>query len=204
MEKRLLKDETGFTLIELMVVVAIIGVLSAIAVPNFKKYQAKAKQSEAKIQLAAVYASEVGSMADYDAFATCLLGIGYEWPQRGYYIIGFDVSEIAAVTATGRMPGANCSSDEVGGYTLVPQTAHLKAGRSTVTGPADLDDLTIASGEATYIPVEADSFTAAAAGNIASTLTDKWTIDTTKKLYNEVVGYQFLNKSLALKARDLF
>ena len=208
MEKRLLKDETGFTLIELMVVVAIIGVLSAIAVPNFKKYQAKAKQSEAKIQLAAVYASEVGSMADYDAFATCLLGIGYEWPQRGYYIIGFDVSQIAAVTATGRMPGANCSSDEVGGYTLVPQTAHLKAGRVTgVTTDIDLQGLTVAdelNTSGNYIGEEADSFTAAAAGNIASTLRDRWTIDTTKKLYNEEVGYQFLNKSLALKARDFF
>ena len=50
--------EAGFTLVELMIVVAIIGVLSAVAVPNFKKYQAKAKTSEAKIQLAAAYTAE--------------------------------------------------------------------------------------------------------------------------------------------------
>ena len=76
MSKKLLRDESGFTLIELMVVVAIIGVLSAIAVPNFKKYQAKAKQSEAKIQLAAMYTTEVGSMADYDSYATCIIVLG--------------------------------------------------------------------------------------------------------------------------------
>jgi len=40
-----LKRQDGFTLVELMVVVAIIGLLSAVAVPNFKKYQAKAKTS---------------------------------------------------------------------------------------------------------------------------------------------------------------
>jgi type IV pilus assembly protein PilA len=54
--RRLFKSaQEGFTLVELMVVVAIIGVLSAVAVPNFKKYQAKSKSSEAKLQLSAAY-----------------------------------------------------------------------------------------------------------------------------------------------------
>jgi len=203
MEKRLLKDETGFTLIELMVVVAIIGVLSAIAVPNFKKYQAKAKQSEAKIQLAAVYASEVGAMADYDAFATCLLGIGYEWPQRGYYIIGFDASETLAITADGRMSDANCNDDDIavgpdanttkgGGHFLAP-VVQLKSGNPVATVAANLNgtDSAWPAGQmpAPFIEPEADAFTASAAGNIASTLVDVWSIDTTKKLTNQHVGY---------------
>jgi type IV pilus assembly protein PilA len=53
-----LKHQKGFTLVELMVVVAIIGLLSAVAVPNFKKYQAKAKISEAKLQLSALYTAQ--------------------------------------------------------------------------------------------------------------------------------------------------
>lgn len=171
MKKWLLQSERGFTLIELMVVVAIIGVLSAIAVPNFKKYQAKAKQSEAKIQLAAVYSVEVGSMADYDSYATCLEKLGYDISPRGYYLIGFTTSEVAAVAE--RYP--DCAA-----ATVIPPTIHLKSG---TTVPA------VGQMPVTALPAVGTSFIAGAVGNISGDKYDTWTIDEKKALKNVVPGY---------------
>jgi type IV pilus assembly protein PilA len=53
------RKQEGFTLIELMIVVAIIGILAAIAIPNFLTYQMKSRQSEAKTNLQAIKTSEV-------------------------------------------------------------------------------------------------------------------------------------------------
>lgn len=103
-----LNNESGFTLVELMIVVAIIGVLSAVAVPNFKKYQAKAKTSEAKVQLAAAYTALQAFYGDFGAYSTCLAYMGFdpgnEWNSR-YYGVGFGATTntitIAGDTSTG-------------------------------------------------------------------------------------------------------
>jgi type IV pilus assembly protein PilA len=69
-----LKGQKGFTLIELMIVVAIIGILAAIAIPNFLTYQMKSRQSEAKTNLQAIKTSEVAFQAE----RSCYVGIRQE------------------------------------------------------------------------------------------------------------------------------
>lgn len=97
-----LKRQDGFTLVELMVVVAIIGLLSAVAIPNFKKYQAKSKMSEAKLQLAAVYTAETSFYSDYNMYAQCLVYMGFdpgpEYLNR-YYAVGFTTAVAANASA---------------------------------------------------------------------------------------------------------
>lgn len=58
----------GFTLIELMIVVAIIGILAAIAIPNFLKFQLKAKSTEGKTNLAAIRTAEEGYMSEFGQY----------------------------------------------------------------------------------------------------------------------------------------
>ena len=62
------KGKKGFTLIELMIVVAIIGILAAIAIPNFLRFQAKSKQSEAKGNLGGIFTAEVAYQGERNFF----------------------------------------------------------------------------------------------------------------------------------------
>jgi len=62
------KGKKGFTLIELMIVVAIIGILAAIAIPNFLRFQAKSKQSEAKGNLGGIFTAQASYQGEKNYF----------------------------------------------------------------------------------------------------------------------------------------
>src|SRR5256885_499877 len=73
--------QKGFTLVELMIVVAIIAILASIAIPNFLKFQARAKQSEAKANLKAIFTAQKAFFQEKDRFSTMTGEVGFE-PER--------------------------------------------------------------------------------------------------------------------------
>jgi prepilin-type N-terminal cleavage/methylation domain-containing protein len=62
------REKAGFTLVELMMVVALVGVLSAIAIPNFMTYQARTRRSEGYVNLASIARSQKSYFAEKDTF----------------------------------------------------------------------------------------------------------------------------------------
>ncbi len=97
------RPKRGFSLIELMIVVTIIGVLASIALPNFIKFQARAKQSEAKANLRAAYSAEKSYFQEKDEFSSCIHKIGFnlERGNRYKYEFGSTLRTLEASCTTG-------------------------------------------------------------------------------------------------------
>ena len=97
-----LQGHKGFTLIELMIVVAIIGILAAIAIPNFLQYQMKSRQSEAKTNLQAIKTSEVSFQAERGCYVG-IQGEGVITPAGGTKVTPWTwgIGNAATVPAVG-------------------------------------------------------------------------------------------------------
>ncbi len=81
----------GFTLVELMIVVAIIAFLAMVSVPSFTGFLAKAKRSEAYMNLHAMYAAQKAYWAEHGRYSETLFGQnGVGWKPEGYHGGGSD------------------------------------------------------------------------------------------------------------------
>lgn len=86
----------GFTIIELMIVIAIIAFLSMVAVPTFSKFLAKAKRAEAYMNLSSIYAAQKAYWAEHGKYSDVLSGEGgIGWQPEGNinYSYGFPGSQ---------------------------------------------------------------------------------------------------------------
>jgi type IV pilus assembly protein PilA len=142
-----LKGQKGFTLIELMIVVAIIGILAAIAIPNFLRYQAKSRQSEARTNLGAVFVAETayfGEQSRYGSFGQIGYALAgntnrYTYRAGTGAVVGADIiqSQVPVANTTGNQ-GA-CAGVVVAAHT-VPNGTNAAAFTATAAANLDNDD----------------------------------------------------------------
>jgi prepilin-type N-terminal cleavage/methylation domain-containing protein len=107
----------GFTLVEVMIVVVIIGILAGLAIPKFMHATVRAKQSEAKMLLRQIYVMEEAYRQEHDTYWVPADGVGASsqapsafaelgveiMPQArySYTITGSDITFVAQAVATG-------------------------------------------------------------------------------------------------------
>ncbi len=163
-----------------MIVVAIIGILAAIAIPNFIKYQARVKKAEAKQSLRGLYVAQRALFVEKDSYSSSLPEIGFT-PERG--------NRFALMVGCGTFSVRNGASETVSAAECA-YTADIWKGFADVRTAPVTNITTTASGVGVGFCTPVDdigcvvlgnngAFLALAAGNIDNDSTiDTWAIST--------------------------
>ena len=137
---RLLISNKGFTLIELMIVVAIIGILAAIAIPNFMTYQAKAKQSEAKVGLGGIFTSATSYFAEQNTFVVPnAASIGYAVAGKPKYTFTYGTFAFLPLGTT----NAQCGAPNTVNASAASATGFTAGARGNIDGDPACDEWSI-------------------------------------------------------------
>ena len=111
-----MKSAKGFTLIELMIVIAILGILLAIAIPAYQDYLSRAKASEAILSAAPAKLGVSEYTISNNTFPGSITATGVTFSPTAYVTTLTVASGIITVTAT----NTGCSTEPV--FVLTPTT----------------------------------------------------------------------------------
>jgi len=151
--KKITQKCRGFTLIELMIVVAIVAFLSMVSMPSFFKFLAKAKRTEAYMNLGTLYLAEKAYWAEHGKYTVVLNGKdGAGWlpegysgggpSERFYYSYGFKGPEGTSFF-TGKLSAA---ASAVTSQTKADQGTFLAAAVGDIDGDGTLDEIVTKDG----------------------------------------------------------
>ena len=126
----------AFSIIELMIVVAIIAFLATIAIPRYLNYFAKAKQAEVSINLASLHTAQESYKAEHGAYTSDLTKLNWK-PQGNFqYTYGFNVSNakegINYVVGQLKAPKESLGKCEISKHTFLAKAAGDIAGNNKI------------------------------------------------------------------------
>ncbi len=192
---RSLKNKKGFSLIELMIVVAIIGVLVAVAIPNFQKFMARAKQTEAKNNLGATYGAQKSFHGEWNTYHASFGVIGFSPEGNMKYFIKTGASKNDTKLPIGHPWNTKSVADNTGVTDARGEQVDSKAycassvnqNSCTTTGSAVTPKGT---GTGDIAESDAAAFRSTASSNLDGDSTlDEWKINQQKELVNYITDF---------------
>ena len=132
----------GFTLIELMIVIAIIAFLSMIGIPSYMRFVCKSKRTEVYLNLGALYAAEKAHWAEYGTYSNKLSGSkGVGWAPEGEYQYTYGFAGTPGVNC---VEGKLCASHgNLSGITSASRNGFVAAAVADIDGDGKMDIITI-------------------------------------------------------------
>lgn len=188
MKKQMMtKGQAGFSLVELMVVVAIIGVLAMMAVPKVNAFIAKSRQSEAKVNLSSVYTFNKNFYVEFQGYTNSFPAMGLRPEGQLRYAFGFS-NAVAAPSQYTVLKG-----DPVDGTSSL---AFCEIATARMDNTVQCATMQGAGNEDPEVPAGSDlsadfgTFIAGAGARLMNDAAaqDQWTINQSKNLDNIVDG----------------